>query len=108
MELPCRCIIVTEICIHVLIKMAVGFGFINLCGMIIITKIYIRKIIILITIVVCSRNCNAVVKQDDSKLKLSELLECDSTVLLHLLACVISRFHLGVNEMCALLGCYTV
>jgi hypothetical protein len=47
-------------------------------------------------------------KKDVSKLKPSELLECDSTVIVHLLACVISRFHLGLNEICALLGSYAV
>jgi len=66
-QLPYSCIIVTEICIYILIKMAVGFGFINLCGIIIITKIYIRKIIIVTAVIVCSSKCNAVVKQDDTK-----------------------------------------
>jgi len=37
-----------------------------------------------------------------------ELLECSSTVLVHILACVISRFHSAVNEICALLGSYAV
>jgi hypothetical protein len=58
-----------EICSDIAIKQLweLDYRFINLCGMIIFTEIYIRKRIIPITVVVCSREYNAVNIQDDSK-----------------------------------------